>query len=71
MDAQAHNETPQILQYFRSDHLPSDLQHVAVQCQKLAKGMEELLPVCAETTAGLRKLLEAKDCFVRARLDQR
>ena len=28
-----------------------------------------VLPEGAEKTAGLRKLLEAKDCFVRARLE--
>ena len=31
----------------------------------LATKMDEL-PDCAEKSAGLRKLLEAKDCFVRA-----
>jgi len=30
--------------------------------------MDELLPESAEKTTGLRKLLEAKDCFVRAKL---
>jgi len=30
--------------------------------------MAATLPVSAETSAGLRKLLEAKDCFVRAKL---
>lgn len=28
------------------------------------------LPESAEKTAGLRKLLEAKDCFVRARMEK-
>lgn len=32
--------------------------------------MDELLPDGPEKTAGLRKLLEAKDCFVRAALDR-
>jgi hypothetical protein len=35
----------------------------------LAYRLEELLPAGPETTTGLRKLLEAKDCFVRAALD--
>jgi hypothetical protein len=32
--------------------------------------MDEVLTESAEKTAGLRKLLEAKDCFVRAKLEQ-
>jgi hypothetical protein len=35
----------------------------------LAEEMSAALPECAELSAGLRKLLEAKDCFVRAALD--
>jgi hypothetical protein len=31
--------------------------------------MADTLPEGAELTAGLRKLLEAKDCFVRSALD--
>jgi hypothetical protein len=30
--------------------------------------MESILPAGAEKSAGLRKLLEAKDCFVRAQI---
>jgi len=30
--------------------------------------MEDRLPDCTEKSAGLRKLLEAKDCFVGANL---
>ena len=36
----------------------------------LANEINLLVPDCAEKSAGLRKLLEAKDCFVRASLDQ-
>jgi hypothetical protein len=32
--------------------------------------MAETLPINAETTTGLRKLLEAKDCFVRSVIDK-
>ena len=35
---------------------------------ELAQLMDEVLPDGAEKSAGLRKLLEAKDCFVRANL---
>ncbi|MEM8271221.1 hypothetical protein Q4R99_19595 [Morganella morganii] len=34
----------------------------------LAEQMDEQLPDGAEKSAGLRKLLEAKDCLVRAKL---
>jgi hypothetical protein len=35
---------------------------------KLAAALDVTLPDGAEKSAGLRKLLEAKDCFVRAKL---
>ena len=57
-----------IMKYFQSGHLKPELQAVAAPIQKLAEEMESTLPDGAEKSAGLRKLLEAKDCFVRARL---
>lgn len=71
MDAQAHNQQPEILRHFAYGHLPAELAEVSSKAAALADAMVEMLPVCAETTAGLRKLLEAKDCFVRARLHER
>ena len=58
-----------LLKYFEHAHLPPHLQAVSQPCGDLAREMDGKLPECAETTAGLRKLLEAKDCFVRAALD--
>lgn len=58
-----------ILKYFEYEHLPAHLQLQSRLCCELAKAMEESLPDCAEKSAGLRKLLEAKDCFVRAKLE--
>jgi hypothetical protein len=58
----------ELLRFFTWEHLPADLQAVSRPCGDLAEHMARELPVCAETTAGLRKLLEAKDCFVRAAL---
>jgi soluble cytochrome b562 len=49
-------------------HLPAHLQEVSKPVGELAKLMKEALPDSAEKSAGLRKLLEAKDCFVRAKL---
>jgi hypothetical protein len=57
------------LKYFASGHLPEALQRVSRPCGELAKQMEELLPDGPEKSAGMRKLLEAKDAFVRAALE--
>lgn len=58
-----------ILKYFEYDHLPEHLQEVSKPIGDLAKQMNDSLPNGPEKSAGLRKLLEAKDCFVRAKLD--
>ncbi len=56
------------IQYFEYAHLPEKLQEVSKPIAELAKLMEETLPDGPEKSAGMRKLLEAKDCFVRAKL---
>ena len=63
-----HQATKHILQFFKSGHLPENLKAIAEPCEILAGVMTTALPSNPETTAGLRKLLEAKDCFVRAQL---
>ena len=60
-----------LLQYFAYEHLPEHLKAVSAPCGELAEKMAAELPKNPETTAGLRKLLEAKDCFVRAQLAKR
>lgn len=57
-----------IIQYFTYKHLPSHLQDVSKSICDLAHEMNEKLPNGPEKSAGMRKLLEAKDCFVRAAL---
>ena len=57
-----------LLRWFGGDHLPAPLQAVSAMCAELAEQVDTLLPESDEKTAGLRHLLEAKDCFVRARL---
>lgn len=57
-----------LLQFFAYEHLPAHLQAVSKPFGDLARQMVETLPSNAERTAGLRKLLEAKDCAVRALL---
>ena len=55
-----------IMRFFKSEHLPPDLRPISGDCEVLAQAMAIRLPEDPEKTAGLRKLLEAKDCFVRA-----
>jgi hypothetical protein len=57
-----------MLKYFRYEHLPEHLQEVSKPLGELAKEMDNILPDSREKSAGMRKLLEAKDCFVRAAL---
>jgi len=62
------NPIESILRHFAYSHLPAHLQAISAPICELAKKMAAELPMDPETTVGLRKLLEAKDCFVRARL---
>ena len=57
-----------ILQFFSWEHLPPHLQDVSKPFGDLAHGLVERLPRNPERTVALRKLLEAKDAAVRARL---
>jgi hypothetical protein len=56
------------IQYFEYAHLPEHLQKISKPLHELAHLMEDTLPDGPEKSAGMRKLLEAKDCFVRAAL---
>jgi hypothetical protein len=49
--------------------LPGIQKNIAGDCLDLADTIVANMPDSPELTAGLRKLLEAKDCFVRASLD--
>lgn len=57
-----------MLQFFVYEHLPPHLQAVSRPFGELAQQIVETLPSNAERTVALRKLLEAKDCAVRALL---
>ncbi|WP_421526762.1 hypothetical protein [Pseudomonas brenneri] len=59
---------PPIMKYFEYAHLPPHLQEVSKPIGDLAHQMNDQLPDGPEKSAGLRKLLEAKDCLVRAKL---
>lgn len=62
-----HQATRNILQHFTDGrHLTNpDARQISVSCSRLAVEMTRRLSDGPELTAGLRKLLEAKDCFVR------
>lgn len=72
MDATGrHPGTAHIARHFEYDHLPEHLATVSRLFHDLAQELLDILPDGPELTVGLRKLLEAKDCAVRARLDAR
>ncbi len=54
-----------IIKYFNSEHPKLELQAIS----QVARLLDERLPDGPEKSAGMRKLLEARDCFVRASLD--
>lgn len=64
-----HPSIEQILRYFEYQHLPPHLQEISKPFHDLAHLLASHLEG-PETTVGLRKLLEAKDCMVRAAVDQ-
>jgi hypothetical protein len=55
-----------LLQFFSYGHLPAHLQAVSMPFAQLADQLAAKLPGNPEKTVALRKLLEAKDCAVRA-----
>lgn len=61
------NQNP-IIKFFTYDHLPQELQEISKPFCDLAHWVNENLPQNPETSTTLRKLLEAKDCAVRAKL---
>ncbi|ENL7978761.1 hypothetical protein AB8I70_001854 [Vibrio cholerae] len=58
--------SPNIIQFFKYQHLPAHLQNVSKPFADLAEKMVSELPENEESHMALRKLLEAKDCAVRA-----
>jgi ferritin-like protein len=57
-----------MMAYFQYGHLPEKLQSVSKPFCELAVWIVSELPQNPERTVALRKLLEAKDCAVRALL---
>lgn len=61
-----HPGTQHFRAMFGHEPLPLDLAAVSKPFGELAEKAVAALPDGPELTAGLRKLVEAKDCFVRA-----
>lgn len=57
-----------ILQFFAYAHLPPALQEISKPFGEMADFIVGKLPRNPERTVALRKLLEAKDAAVRARI---
>ncbi|MDO8838016.1 MAG: hypothetical protein Q7V31_03745 [Parvibaculum sp.] len=60
--------TNPIMQFFDWAHLPPHLQEVSKPFAALAETIVGTLPPNAERSVALRKLLEAKDAAVRAKV---
>ena len=60
--------TNPIMEFFEYEHLPLQVQFVSKMICEAAKQLDQNLKDCPEKSAGMRKLLEAKDCFVRAHI---
>lgn len=61
-------EIQTLITYFDYYHLPDNLQLISEPFHKLAHYIDRNIPNNEEKKVGLRKLLEAKDCAVRAAL---
>ena len=57
-----------MLKWFAYEHLPEFLQHVSKPFSDIAHAMTAMIEPGPERTAALRKLLEAKDAAVRAKV---
>ena len=62
--------TEHILQFFVYEHLPDELAEISAPFCNAAHQLMKILPRNPERTVALRKLLEAKDAAVRAKLAQ-
>lgn len=60
-----------LLQFFTFAHLPVHLAEVSEPFCRLAQIIVNSLPANPERTVALRKLLESKDCAVRALVARR
>ena len=65
-----HPAQEELFKFFDYMHLPTNQQNVSRPFYELAYNLAQMETTHgAELTTGMRKLLEAKDCIVRASLD--
>lgn len=57
-----------LMRFFNYSHLPAPLQAKSKPFHDLANHLDITLPESDQKTEALRKLLESKDCAVRAAL---
>lgn len=58
-----------LLKYFKYEHLPPHLQTISKPFSELAHKLDKTVINGPEKTVAFRKLLESKDCAVRAGID--
>ena len=58
-----------IMKNFEYEHFPASVQYLFKSISSAAHKMDFALPDGSEKEEGLKKLLEAKDCFLRAALE--
>lgn len=70
--SELHPDIEKLLRYFEYQHLSKELQQVSKHFHELAYWLMSIQTENhnPELTMALRKLLEAKDCAVRAALDR-
>lgn len=64
-----HYSTVHLVKYFAFAHLAGPLRHVSEIFAHTAESLIATVPDGPELTVALRKLVEAKDCAVRAQVD--
>ena len=64
-----HPSTQQLVRYFAYAHLADPLRPIAMIYCSAARDLVSSLPDGPELTVALRKLVESKDCAIRAGVD--
>lgn len=64
-----HPGVVSLMRHLSYAHLPAKIRLVVEPFSHLARTMIDMLPDSPELTESLRKLVEAKDCAARARVD--
>lgn len=60
-----HMSTTNLLQFFADEHLHPELKRIVEPIRELAFTMVNILPDGSELLTGLRRLIDAKDAFIR------